>query len=303
MNPLPEINLEFLPDWARSPASSHAHVSEETTIPRQESRHRGEKHSQNRSRMEKGYSRKPSGQPSLQRRESELKIEVNFFPEQKNLESVIEQIRNTARAYPLFSLAKMFLEKPERHQVQLRFRSRKENHAQTAYQCGICEEVFLEKKAAMNHCLAVHLNSFYESQRQQGEALRGNFSSIASCQLDGTILGPTNHHTYQASLLKLYQTKFNHMPFERFKQSIQTVRDPEMIKKWLEETSWKTTYKSLHHPEEKLLDSQKELEEHFSKNHLQTTVREGAEFVFEGKISRQLKESGCLSAIRQAWED
>src|SRR6185503_18686924 len=48
-----------------------------------------------------------------------LEITVAFIPDDKGVESLARQIKMTGRAYPLFDIAQMVLQKPERHNVTL----------------------------------------------------------------------------------------------------------------------------------------------------------------------------------------
>ncbi len=46
------------------------------------------------------------------------KIDVTILPDEKGTESLARQIRMTGRAYPLFDIAHLILQKPERQQVR-----------------------------------------------------------------------------------------------------------------------------------------------------------------------------------------
>ena len=45
-------------------------------------------------------------------------VRIEFLPDEKCLASITKQIRSTHLAYPLFGLARMFLQEPARHWVQ-----------------------------------------------------------------------------------------------------------------------------------------------------------------------------------------
>lgn len=228
-------------------------------------------------------------------------IRVLFLPEPRALNSVGEQIRATGNAYPLFSLAKMFLDKPERHLIQLEAHSSQdETHF---FQCSICRNVTLDREGMAIHVLKKHRPLFYEEQREAMEPPKGNFSSVARCKLNGTLLGPTNHHAYQANLMRLYKTHYRHLPFEQFKENIVSVHDPEVVKKWKEEVSWQTTFKCLHVSEAGTLHSETEMEQHFLQTHFKTVVTEGRRFVVEGETIRQAAEPRLVKLVRQAWEE
>src|SRR5579859_3077827 len=60
------------------------------------------------------------GGPPRERREATLplpELNVALVPEEKGVESLARQIKMTGRAYPLFDIAQMILQKPERHTV------------------------------------------------------------------------------------------------------------------------------------------------------------------------------------------
>ena len=46
-------------------------------------------------------------------------VGVSFLPDEKGVESISRQIKMTGRAYPLFDIARLILQKPERYAVRL----------------------------------------------------------------------------------------------------------------------------------------------------------------------------------------
>ncbi|HEX5397672.1 MAG TPA: hypothetical protein VFY06_01305, partial [Verrucomicrobiae bacterium] len=46
-------------------------------------------------------------------------VSVTFLPDDKGVESIARQIKMTGRAYPLFDIARLILQKPERYTVRL----------------------------------------------------------------------------------------------------------------------------------------------------------------------------------------
>ena len=56
-------------------------------------------------------------------------IDLSLRPEEKGVESLARQIKMTGRAYPLFDIAQMILQKPERHTVV--FSCQEERRGQT----------------------------------------------------------------------------------------------------------------------------------------------------------------------------
>ncbi len=315
MKPASPIDLEFLPDWARLPSTDPSFSEEARRSPRDERNNPARDRTRNKGRRSEHPARsqdpKSKGRApkfSIDRRTQipqtplvPLPIEISFLPELKALESVIEQIRASARAYPLFSIARMFLEKPERHDVE--FRLKKDAQTPTAiYQCTLCHRIAIHRSAIAEHMLRQHKDAFYKEDRQQGELPKGNFTSVARCSLNGAIVGPSNHHSYQTRLLQLYKANFAQMPFDRFKNSIIQVRDPEVVKKWMEEQSWKSTWSTVQEAEPKTLHSETEVERHFADTHFSTAVRQGRAVTVPGEISRTLDNPALAALLRQTWE-
>ncbi|MEI9865273.1 MAG: hypothetical protein WDN00_12125 [Limisphaerales bacterium] len=58
--------------------------------------------------------------------------------------------------------------------------------------------------------------------------------------MSGAILGPPNYHDYQNQLRKLHTEKFSRMPFDMFKSRVKIVKDEAVVKKWIEDQSFKT---------------------------------------------------------------
>lgn len=317
--PVSPINIEFLPDWAREPSTGTQpsssnekfHPSKKFSSSRASSSNKQSRPNRFTQKQRGGApprmggptSNKHNRYPSSNSRDTieyEGAIKISFLPEPKALNSVGDQIRNSHKAYPLFLLAKMFLEKPERHLVQ--FRSKIGKEYRPFFQCSICNNISIEENEALSHVFKKHYNLFYEKERVQVETPKGNFSSVAQCQLNGSILGPTNYHAYQSNLMQLYKTQFRHLSFDRFKESIVSVHDPEIVKKWKEDASWKTIYKSIQLPNNMILQSETELEDHFQKNHFKLTVRSISQPILDGPTSRQLDNSDLISIIRTSWK-
>src|SRR5215471_1323540 len=86
---------------------------------RQERRGLGERDSGGRG-PGPGDRRGPRRGPPRERHEPPAplpEIAVSLIPEEKGVESLARQIKMSGRAYPLFDIAQMILQKPERHTV------------------------------------------------------------------------------------------------------------------------------------------------------------------------------------------
>src|SRR5215217_936800 len=147
-----ELDLEklFLPAWAQEPASAKLYAKYEGTegmLDRRDDRRgprQGGREGPGRGRRDDRRARtdRPGGRPQgpgggrddqragdrggqrrpdiRPRREAPPplpELSVSLVPDEKGVESLARQIKMTGRAYPLFDIAQMILQKPERHTV------------------------------------------------------------------------------------------------------------------------------------------------------------------------------------------
>lgn len=314
------IDLQFLPSWAKESATNFSPVEIIAEGSKDQNRATGRSEREFRknarkrrvessARSTKGAGRgrrKDRREKRAERGESsasvECPLEFAFIPEPKALESVIDQVKTTARAYPLLLIARMFLDKPERHHVRISFKKmERSNDPRSMFKCALCGDVALDESAMIKHVLRKHRDRFYKAERVQGEAPKGNYTSVARCGLNGAILGPTNHHAYMATMMQLYREKFGHMALGRFKESIRSVHDPEAVKKWMEQASWKTSWICLEASEPKILASDVEMERHFRENHFSSTTKSFTTEELSGDAARQLEDPIVASGLRRAW--
>ncbi len=248
--------------------------------------------------------RGPGGPPRPLREEAPLPpVKVEFLPDEAVLVALAAQIRASHLTYPLFGLAKKFLEKPEYHQVKLTVEAKEGAPAAELYRVGDDGIVTLDARAAERIAFERHRAKFYEEKTEQGEPPKGNFSNVARCRLDGTLLGPTNHHAYQTALRSLYDQRYSRrMSFEQFRREIEVVSDPAEVEKWKEQSRASTTYTVIGSEPPVVLKSAAEVRQHFDENHLKAILRSGPSFVLAGPAARSNPDSALSRAMRSAWE-
>jgi hypothetical protein len=231
-------------------------------------------------------------------------IELSLRPEDKGVESLARQIKMTGRAYPLFNIAQMILEKPERHTVLF---SVKKNAAgqpvQPLFICALDDTLWLAGDEAVAHVLRKHFTTFYQAERTATEPPKGKYTFVAQCSLSGVILGPPNHHDYQTQLHKLHTDRFARMPFEEYKSRVRIVREEEVVKKWVDDQSWKTEYVCLNLPEPLRLDSMEAVEKHFRETHKENIIKPVDSHVLTGAAARALRSPDLVRLVRNVWED
>lgn len=216
------------------------------------------------------------GRPPFEKRPElpPLDVEIGLVPEAKGVESLARQIRITGRAYPLFDIARLILQKDDRFEIELRVKKLPDGKvAQPLFSCVLDDTVWLSEDEAVNHVLEKHFATFYQVEKTPTEPPKGTYTFVAQCGMSGTLLGPPNYHDYQNKLHKLHQERFANMPFERFRSRVKIVRDEEVVKKWIEEQSFKTEYIVLNVPEPVKLQSMDEVREHFRSVHLPNIVK------------------------------
>ncbi len=231
-------------------------------------------------------------------------INVAFVPDDKGVDSLAKQIKMTGRAYPLFDIAHMILSKPERHSVTFSVCKNAEgNPINPLYLCALDETLWLSAETAMQHLLEKHFTTFYQPERTQVEPPKGTYTFVAQCGMSGVILGPPNHHDYQNQLRKLHAERFSRMPFDTFKARVKIVREETVVKKWIDDQSYKTHYLCLNMPEPLRLETREEAEQHFRETHLPNLVQLVETFRMSGVASRNIRELGLRRLVRQVWED
>jgi hypothetical protein len=230
-------------------------------------------------------------------------ITVTFLPDEKGVESLARQIRMTGRAYPLFQIAQLVLQKPERYAVRLNVRKKPDGAvAQPLFVCALDDSPWLSEDEAIAHVLKVHFATFYQAERTATEPPKGTYTFVAQCGLSGVVLGPPNHHDYQNRLHKLHAERFARMPFDVYKARVKIVKDEAVVKKWVEEQSFKTEYSVLNVPEPLKLPNPEEIEKHFRATHKETIIKPVETHRVAGVPSRNLRNRELQRLVRMEWE-
>lgn len=198
-----------------------------------------------------------------------------IVPAGKVVDSLAKQIRLTGMAYPLFDIAALVVAKPERFGVRYGVAKRADGSpACPLFLCDLDQTLFPSLDEAVRHVLRKHFDTFYRAEQIPIDPPKGNYTFVAQCGLSGKILGPPNFHDYQNQLRKLHAERYSKMPFEHFKSRVKIVRDEEVVKKWLEDRSFKTEYICLNVPDELKLPSREAVEKHFHEVHLEVIVKQ-----------------------------
>jgi hypothetical protein len=274
----------------------------------------GERRGPGGARPEGGRGGKPSGPrrdfdrgERRERRETPPplpEVNVALAPDMKGVESLARQIKVTARAYPLFDIARLILQKPERYSVVFSIKKNAEGKpVQPLFLCALDDSLWLSEEEAVGHVLNKHFGTFYQAERTATEPPKGKYTFVAQCGMSGVILGPPNYHDYQNQLRKLHAERFSRMPFEMFKSRVKIVSDEAVVKKWFEEKSFKTEYIALNVPEPLRLDTREAVEKHFRETHKENIIKPVESHTLNGVAARNLRSPGLTWLVRQARED
>lgn len=229
---------------------------------------------------------------------------VRIAPEEKGAELLARQIKSTGRAFPLFDIARLVMQKPERYTLTFAVKKNAEGEiAQPLFLCALDDTLWLSEDEAVGHILDRHFETFYQADRTQAEPPKGVYTFVGQCGISGTILGPPNHHDYQNKLRELHESRFARMPFEVFKSRVRIVRDEEVVKKWVEEQSWRTEYLCLNVPESPRLPDRLEVEKHFRATHLATIVTQVETKTLAGVAARNLRSPELRRLVHAVIED
>ncbi len=228
-------------------------------------------------------------------------VRIEFLPDEKCLASITKQIRSTHLAYPLFGLARMFLQEPARHWVQFNVVPEAASAGASLFQMGEDGPVTLDRTVLERIAFDASKDRYYVEQTEQKEPLKGNFTNVARNRLSGALLGPTNYHGYQPALRTEYESKFSRrMSFEDYRRNIEVVSDPALVEKWKEEARTTTTIATREGEPPAVLPSMSEARVHFRQNYFEGLLRTGTAFKVHGSVARNLPEPSMMQAIRQA---
>ena len=183
---------------------------------------------------------------------------VAFYPEDNSFAALVKTIRASCRTIELFEIARTVLGKTERFTVSVTPRevqapaktaeekadaSGKNETKRKAFAVSIPDNVpFDSEDAAIAHVLSKHLDKYFDKQDVEVEPPKGNFQVVNRCGLTGELLGPPNYHRY-AQIVQQHHSAANiRMPLDAYRSKIESVRDPELIAKWLEKMKKVTRY-------------------------------------------------------------
>lgn len=318
--PLDLIDLKFLPAWVKEDWSAPRHAEwedDQEPWPRGGERRRdhpprrprrGEKNRDQRDRGSRDERRMPNRKDRQRSRDfpgrrepaapSPLpQLDVHFLPQAAAFENVAAQIKSGTVAYSVYALARLFLQKPERYHVRV-----KTKEAHSLFRLGESNAVSTNRTALEDSAFRLMREKFYETKVTLNDPIKGDFSGVARERTTGTLLGPTNHHSYQPQLRRLYDQRFSRrMSFLDFQRQIENVSDSALVEQWKEEARKVTTFVTRREEPAQTFNTESEAERHFREKYLPGLVTESAEAEIDGVTSRRLPDRAIARLIENAW--
>jgi hypothetical protein len=158
----------------------------------------------------------------------------------------------------LFEITKAVLEKNDRFVLVIQRKTEEGGHAPHGTapaepaKSGKTAPLFLSlpdhlpfenEEAAIQHVLKNNLSHFFDTADVEVDPPKGNFPIINKCSITGELLGPPNHHKYLQVLQQHHATKLaSRMSFEQFRDSVVSVREPEVVQQWMDKMKKVTRY-------------------------------------------------------------
>lgn len=188
----------------------------------------------------RGDRREGGGQPFERAPYVSPHFTATCYPEDTGFAAIVKAVRASCRTFQLFEITKAVLEKNDRFVVVIQRTKPAAAEGQPPakpaplYMSLPDHLPFDTEDAAVQHVLANNLAAFFDMQEVEVEPPKGNFPIINKCGITGELLGPPNYHRYQQILQQHYATKIKGMSFDRFREHIVSLREPEAAAQWLE---------------------------------------------------------------------
>lgn len=164
------------------------------------------------------------------RRPFESIVDVEFYPNDTVFDAIVSALRSTHKTYELFSVAKLFLEKPERFAMVVKKKDTQED--KYLYLTTDDNFIFETENAAVNHVVENHPGKYFDIEEQEVPPPMGKFICLHRCGMTGKVLCPPNYHKYQEILLEHQGRFLPRVPFEKFKARIEKITSEEEIENW-----------------------------------------------------------------------
>ena len=232
-------------------------------------------------------------------------VDVLFYPEKAAFQRLVDALRSSSKTYQLFEIARLILEKPERFTVTLKPLKEEDSVTPKLYSAVPDRVPFKTANEAIDHVCRHHLDQFFEVTIEEREPPKGNFLFINRCPLTQELIGPPNYHQYSQLLEEHYASKVSgKIGYEPFLKRIETIKEPEALKEWLEKMRKIRRYK-IKNPEPgetTEFDSLEGVRRFLGTRLREKVVREGDQLRLESKDIKGLPKGDIRRSIETALE-
>lgn len=228
-------------------------------------------------------------------------VDVQFYPEEEPFKVLIHAVRQSLRTFELFEIARLILEKPERFVCLVKDPRQKEGEPALLFASVPDGLPFRSERDALNHVFQHHLDKFFNVETVEVDPPSGTFNVIHRCGVTGELIAPPNYHRYGALLKYHHAAKAAHLPFEVFQRKLESVKEEEATREWLDKMKQQTrfTLKTEEGQETKTFDNLEDARLHLVTHRKEDLIRPAYSARFSGRDLNLLNPN---DAIRQSIE-
>ncbi|MDR1890799.1 MAG: hypothetical protein LBQ23_01265 [Puniceicoccales bacterium] len=157
-------------------------------------------------------------------------VDIELYPNDAVFDAIVSAIKSTCKTYELFSVAKLFLEKPERFAMVVKKKDTQED--KYLYLTIDDNFIFETENAAIDHVFENYAEKYFDVEERDVQPPAGKFICLHKCGMTGKVLCPPNYHRYQEILLDHHDRFLPRVPFEKFKARIEKITSEEEIENW-----------------------------------------------------------------------
>lgn len=226
-----------------------------------------------------------------------LAVACEFYPDDAKFEVLGKAMRESQVTYELFDVARLILDKEDRLSIVAKPLT-PDGRLWQSVPDGL---PFLSEAEAVSHVASRHLGAFFDTTEVEVEPPKGVFQMVGRCPRTGEVLGAPNHHDWTRRLRDHHARHFAGMPLERFKSSVEMVRDPEVVAAWVASLSKQLRYvpKDRKEGEPEQLESLDAAKAFLLAHRREAAVRELPWVRFPGRILAELPAGPLRDSV--AW--
>ena len=188
-------------------------------------------------------------------------LDITLLPNQKHLASVVRQVHQSHRAYPLIDLANVLIE--DINACRGKLEVLKDETEFRLFQCGFSGFVSVDESTVQSYVVRNNLDYFFDVVVEEKDPPTGSFLGVSRCIKTGTIIGPSNHHSYAMAIEQWHEMHFPDQPIERCKAWLEVVKDEEMVEAWKIAFSKQERFRLKTEPEGALI-TRRQAEQHMA---------------------------------------